>query len=59
MTRERMIAVLCEELERAQGLPANAPAHIADLRAGKIGPGFEAALKAMQRVERECDLDRG
>lgn len=50
MTREEMIEILAQELERAENLPPNAADHIAELREGKHGPGIEAALRAMERV---------
>ena len=55
MTRERRIELLAQELERVPSgeLPPNSAALIADMRAGNLGPGFEAALRAMQRVAEE------
>ena len=60
MTREKMLSILADELERVEeALPEGAHKHIANLRDGiKIGPGFEAAIQAMVRVEKECDTER-
>jgi len=55
MTRARRIELLAQELERSTGLPSNANAIIADMREGKLGPGFEAAIRAMQRAEQEAE----
>jgi hypothetical protein len=60
MTRQQMIEILCQELERsAERLPPNYAKHLADMRAGaNIGEGIEAAIRAMARVEKECDAER-
>ena len=60
MTRERMLMILADELERVEEkLPEGAYKHIGDIRAGaKLGPGIEAAIRAMQRVEKDCDAER-
>jgi hypothetical protein len=52
-----MISILCDELERSEGLPENSAKHLADMREGKLGPGLSAAIRAMQRVELECIRD--
>jgi hypothetical protein len=54
--RARMIEILASELEVTPGLPPNAASLIADMREGKIGPGFEATLRAMVRVAEEAKL---
>jgi hypothetical protein len=48
MTRERMIEILAEELERAESLPPNAASHIVN-----HGPRLQAALNAMWRAVEE------
>ena len=58
MTRTQMIEILAQELERSPNLPPGADKIIADFRNGVVGTSFEAVLRAMQRVERECQLDR-
>ena len=52
--------ILADELERVEEkLPEGAYKHIGDIRAGaKLGPGIEAAIRAMERVEKECDSER-
>ena len=56
LTRERRIELLAQELERVPSgeLPPDANAIIAAMREGKLGPGFEAALRAMVRAEQEA-----
>jgi hypothetical protein len=56
-TREHMLELIALELERAEGLE-NAHVHIADLRDDKnVGPGVEAVLRAMQRLEIEANAE--
>jgi hypothetical protein len=54
LTRARRIELLAQELERSTGLPPNSAAIIADMREGKLGPGFEAIIRAMVRAEQEA-----
>jgi hypothetical protein len=60
MTREKMLAILADELERVESeLPPGAHVHIADIRADKnLGAGMNAAIRAMARVEKDCDAER-
>ncbi len=58
-TRQHMLELIALELERSEGLPDNAHVHIADIRDDKnIGPGLESVLRAMARIEKECDAER-
>jgi hypothetical protein len=45
--------ILAEELEKAEGLPANAAEQITKVRGGEVGPGIRAALNAMRRAVEE------
>ena len=55
MTRERLIEILCDEFEKAEGLPPNAAEHIEAIRQGGVKPpGVEATLRAMELACREC-----
>jgi len=59
MTRQRMIEIFASELEKCiDDLPLNAAAMIAEFRKGNHGPAFEAAIRSMARVEKECDAER-
>jgi hypothetical protein len=51
-TRKELLNILASELEASEGLPLNADKHLAALRDDvDIGPGLEAALRAMRKVE--------
>jgi len=53
MDDARLLTIIAEELEKAEGLPANAAEHIAKIRKGDLQPGLRAALNAMKRAVAE------
>lgn len=54
MDDKRHRIILCEELEKAEGLPDNASEHVAKIRGdGELTSGIRAVLRAMQRAADE------
>jgi hypothetical protein len=53
MDDKRLRQILAEELEKAEGLPANAAEHITKIRGGELTPGIKAAVNAMRRAVEE------
>jgi hypothetical protein len=53
MDESRLRNILAEELEKSEGLPANASEHFARIRTGPLTPGISAAIAAMRRAAME------
>lgn len=53
MDETRLREILAEELEKAEGLPANAAEQITKVRGGELSPGIRAAVNAMKRAVEE------
>ena len=53
MDENRLRNILADELEKASGLPDNAPEHLARIRTGPLSPGISAAINAMRRAVME------
>jgi hypothetical protein len=49
----RLRNILADELEKASGLPDNAPEHLARIRIGVLTPDLTAAIAAMRRAVME------
>jgi hypothetical protein len=53
MDESRLRNILADELAKAEGLPPNAPEHLAAIRTGVLTPGLAAAIAAMRRAVME------
>jgi hypothetical protein len=52
---ERLVEILCDEMEKEKGLPPGAMDHIQKLRefGARVGSGLAAAIRAMEIAVRE------